>query len=535
MVSSVSSPASRTFRGSSHRGSGARSLAGLNAGLVGLAVAIGVVGYLVGDRTNWTDGFGFDGRFYGNLAQHFFSSLFGHAGVLPPGIGAYSGPKLVGVDSYYALRVVPSGVVWAVDKALAIAPTRSHVVAVFSILDGVMYGVVVLSWCLSADLLRLSTRAKLVGVIALVVNFAVLRTGTYWPVLTDEFAYAEGALSLYLWLRGYTAALVLCTLVAAFTWPLQIPVGLLLILFPYPARALGRAPGQPDDARPQVKPAALAAALVGAILLIEKLTGYASPQGTPGVAWTFPLGLIVASGFVFVVFAYLLPRGGSRGAVSAIRKISPGRAIMAAVVLVVVFAGRAALSHRAGYNDLSLSEGGLWSSALYPGNFLVVFVCYFGPLLVVLALDWPRVGADARRFGPGFALVVIVGLLSALLTDPRKLIDVYPELVLLGVLAAERRFRLTSAELTGFAVLSLILARVWLRIGPLSTDASKINAFPDQRYFMSSGLYTTPLTYLLQLAAVIAMVALLAWRARTRPPAVASASVAATRSSAAYG
>ena len=31
------------------------------------AVAIGIAGYLIGDRTNWTGGFGYDGRLYGEL------------------------------------------------------------------------------------------------------------------------------------------------------------------------------------------------------------------------------------------------------------------------------------------------------------------------------------------------------------------------------------------------------------------------------------------------------------------------------------
>src|SRR5258708_2934915 len=84
--------------------SGAR----LDLTLVLAAVAIGLLGYLIGDRTDWSAGFGYDGRFYGELAKNFPYAVFGHGAVIPPGLGHYAGPKLSGVDSYYAFRILPS-------------------------------------------------------------------------------------------------------------------------------------------------------------------------------------------------------------------------------------------------------------------------------------------------------------------------------------------------------------------------------------------------------------------------------------------
>ena len=107
----------------------------LNGSLTVTAVVIGIVEYLAGDRTNWTSGYGFDGRLYGELATNWASAVFGHGRIIPPGVGAYTGPRLVGVDSYYAFRIVPSGIVWLVSRALDLSPTHAHVVLVFAMLD----------------------------------------------------------------------------------------------------------------------------------------------------------------------------------------------------------------------------------------------------------------------------------------------------------------------------------------------------------------------------------------------------------------
>jgi hypothetical protein len=153
----------------------------LNWSLTVAAVAIGVIGYLLSDRTSWTGGYGYDGRFYGELATNWASAVFGHGRVIPPGIGAYTGPHLVGVDSYYAFRILPSGLVWLVSRALGLAPTHGHVVLVFALLDAAMLGLVIYSWAASSDQLGLNAREKLLGAVALIVSFAALRTGFTSP------------------------------------------------------------------------------------------------------------------------------------------------------------------------------------------------------------------------------------------------------------------------------------------------------------------------------------------------------------------
>jgi hypothetical protein len=471
------------------------------------AVVLGVVGYLIDDRTNWTDGYGYDGRFYGELATNWPSAVFSDGTIVPPGLGGYAGPALSGVDSYYAFRIVPSGIVWLGLQALGLSPTHEHVILLFALLAAGMFGLATFCWCRSADLLGLGEKAKLVGAIGLVVNFAVLKTGTYYPVLTDHVALGLGALSLYLWLRRATVALVVCIVLAAFAWPVHLVVGVLLLLFPPPTDAreqLAAAVPARESWRPARFGAIIGclAALVGMSALIWlQVRGYRSAQGTDQLP-LFPLSVAIVGLYVFAVVAFLLPRGGARQLLGIVRSLAPSRVAIAILVAAGVLVGASLLAQRPGFSATDLFKDAFWSTTLDPGIFIVVLVAYYGPLLLVLLGDLPRVAADAWRLGPAMVAILGLGLGLALVDQPREIIDVYPFVLLASVLAVRRLYTLSAPVVVSFLVVSLVLSRFWFPIGDIGVDITKLQDFPAQRYFMATGTWTSPLSYALQLAAV---------------------------------
>jgi hypothetical protein len=485
---------------------------GLDWSLALMAVAIGVLLYLLDDRTNWSGGFGFDGRFYGELARNFPSAVFGHGAVIPPGLGHYEGPSLTGIDSYYAYRLVPSGLAWLSLQALDLSPTNGHVVGVFAGLDALMFGLATFCWCRSADLLGLGDRAKIVGAIGLIVNFSVFRTGGYYPVSTDQVALGLGALSLYLWLRGATVPLIACIVAACFTWPLHLAIGPLLLLFPPPAGAAGSlaagaAERRPANWRPPrfgVVIGAMTAILAVASLTAIQLGNQVSSTGTPQLP-VFPLSAAVVGVYVFAVVAFLLPSGGWKELVAIVRSIRIPRLLLAIGVLAGVLIAAAAIARRPGFDTGGLLEEGFWSSSLDPGLFIVLFVGYYGLLVLALLVDLPRAAADSWRLGPAMVAIVGGALLAALLTQPREISDAYAFLVLPGVLAFRRLFGFSNTAILAFLGLSILLSRIWLPIGNLSTDLGKLTEFPAQAYYMAAGPWTAPSMYAVQLAGVVAI------------------------------
>ncbi len=495
---------------------------GLDWSLALTAVAIGALLYLLDDRTNWSGGFGFDGRFYGELARNFPSAVFGHGAVIPPGLGHYEGPTLTGIDSYYAYRLVPSGLAWLGLQVLGLSATNSHVVGVFAGLDALMFGLATFCWCRSAGLLGLGDRAKIVGTIGLMVNFSIFRTGGYYPVSTDQVALALGALSLYLWLRGATVPLVACVVAACFTWPLHLAVGPLLLLFPPPADAadLLAADGanrKPARWRPPdfgIVVGAVAAILAVGVLTAIQLGPHLNVVDTPQLP-VFPLSAAVVGLYVFAVVAFLLPAGGLPELREIILSIRIRRLLLAVAVLGGVLIAASAIARRPGFSAGGLLEEAFWSSSLDPGLFIVLFVGYYGLLMLALLADLPRAAADSWRLGPAMAAIVGGALLAALLTQPREISDAYAFLVLPGVLAFRRLFGFSKVSILTFLGLSIVLSRIWLPIGNLSNDLGKLTEFPAQAYYMAAGPWTPPSMYAVQLAGIGAIGAVM-WLATRR-------------------
>lgn len=495
------------------------------------ALAIGILIYLTGDRTNWSGGFGFDGRFYGELAKNFPSATFGHGTVIPPGFEPYTGPRLTGLDSYYVFRIVPSGLVWLGLKVTTLTPTYGHVIGLFAALNAFMFAVATWCWCRSAALLGLGDRAKVLGAMALVINFAVMRVGGYTPVATDQVALGLGALSLYLWLRGWTPALAVTIFLLCFTWPLSFLAGGLLLLLPAPRDLdlFGRAEGADSWGRSwfgisRFSAAVGAVAGIVALIVLTNMQGDGtriSIEGTPQMD-VFPLSAVITALFIFALFAFMLPRT-PRELWAVVRSLRPARIALAVGVVVVARVCGALLTHRAGLDSRGIVEEEFWWTTLDPGLFLVIFVSYWGPLMLALLVDLPRAARDSWRLGPGMAVIVALGLAGSLSTQAREIANILPFLLVPGVLAFRRFFGLGNLALGAFFVIALAFSRIWLYIGPIETSFPALQHFPAQAYYMAQGPWTPPSTYWMQLGAIALTaavgVAALGYRRRSRPPA----------------
>lgn len=502
------------------RGAGAFSGPRLDWTLAAAAVAVGIVLYLLGERTNWNGGFGYDGAFYGELAKNFGSAVFSHGHVTQPAFTPLPGPAPEGVDSYYIFRIVPSGIVWIGLKLTGLAPTNGHVIGLFAALNAFMYGLATWCWCRAAALLGFGDREKVLGTTALVVTFAVLRTGGYFPVVTDPTALGLGSLAFYLWLRGATVPLAATIFLTCFTWPLAFLVGGLLLLLPAPENVRGvfgedrRDPGKAElPSRFGLAVGGVVAVAAVVWLTVRQLGGRVSIEGTEQLP-LFPLSVAITGVFVLAVIAYFLPASGPK-LWRLIRAIRLPRLALAIAVIVVARAIGAVLATRSGFNSREILEEELWWTTFDPGLFLVVFISYLGPLMLALFMDLPRVARDSWKLGPGMAAVVAVGLLGALTTQPREITNVIPFLLVPAVLVVRRHLGLSTPVLVGFFLLSFAFGRLWLHIGPLETNFPALQHFPAQAYYMAVGGWTPPSTYVMQLGAVLLTAAIaLVWARR---------------------
>jgi hypothetical protein len=505
----------------------------LNLALPLIAGALALVVFSFGDRTSWNAGYGYDGVTYGAIAQDFPGAVSGTAPVPNPGAGPDTasgrlGPPPKGVDGYYVKRIVPSALVWTTAKAVGLKPTPREVVRVFALWTVALVVVIALLWCLAADSLRLTAEQKMLGWMALILNYAALKASAYFPVTTDIFAYAEGTALLYFWTRRNSFGIAAVSLLGAFTWPTILWFGLALLVYPLDRRVLA-----PESARPRrldrknvIVAGAAAAAFLAILVYWRSIITKGGTFNTPPLhkIWSvapylLPLGILLATAFVFWTLRWLLPLWDRADLVRLARPLWGPRAAAGALIVVLVFVLQHVIARRSGYlTETGLVHESLPFSALFPGLFAVTVVGYFGPLVALGGLRWRSVTRALHAHGIGITLVALAFLGSVLLVEARKALPTYPLLVPFFVMALGdmrgRRFFLGA-----FAAVSLVASRFWLHIGHWPFDFRTLRDFPAERFHMATGIWTSWQMYLLQLgvgvAATLLLVRLL--RSRSRP------------------
>lgn len=154
-----------------------------------------------------------DASFYTLLARDFYGSL------------ETSGP-------YRIQRILPSAIVYHALRFLSIQATDANIIQSFSILNALLILLIGYLWCVVADELAISSRGKWLGFTGLLLNFAVLKHGSYSPIHTDIAALAIGMLLLHFWVARKALGLYLITAIGSFVWPTVLLQGSLLLLFP---------------------------------------------------------------------------------------------------------------------------------------------------------------------------------------------------------------------------------------------------------------------------------------------------------------
>jgi len=457
-----------------------------------LAVALMAVGYLLTDTINWSHGFGWDGVLYGTLAQHFPSAVAGTGTVLLPGIRNPSSAGPHGLDSYYTLRALPSALAYLLMTGSA--RTVGDTIRAFSALNTLCLGIIAACWWGIARRTGLTRPAAWLGLVGLLASFTT-RTVLYYPVLTDMVGFCLGALAVYLWIAGNNLGLFAATVAAGFAWPSEVLLGMVLLIWPYqpdcrpvPVR---KAPG---------RPLAAAAGLITFVAI-----AYVHHLGWLGLGPWRPSPMALLGGalacalFAYAVIAPLIPTAWHWFIPERTRRWR--RVGLAVLVPVIVLCAQHLISVRPGQGDLSLFGNGLSDASRLPGLFLVAGIGYYGPLLLIGVLLWPRVARLATEHGPGMAIGLALAALFLLFGESRKDLSFFPLEVFAIVGALDRSYRLDTRTVAILGGLSLVASRLWLPIGTLTSQINTVGMSTPAmvRLFASAGVFTTPRMYGLQL------------------------------------
>ena len=183
--------------------------------MVGIIVVIGLLNVFLGEINQVGKGLGYDGKFYGRLATNFVERVMGQQ-----------------IDEYRIQRIIPSGIVYSVFSLFKIPLSIPNIIRGFEFLNVFLLAISVWLYGLIANELKISTKGKWLGFIALFVNFCFLKQYFYFPVQTDITAFALGMFMLLAYFKDMPIALWMLTFVGSFTWPNLLYCGIILIVFP---------------------------------------------------------------------------------------------------------------------------------------------------------------------------------------------------------------------------------------------------------------------------------------------------------------
>jgi hypothetical protein len=441
-----------------------------------------VIYFFIGERAPFNGGLGFDGVFYGHLAQDV--------------------PEILNkrIPEYYLDRILPSLVVWLAARASGVAlSSPDRIVSAFHIYNSLLLLAAAFAWVRLSRTLALSTETAVIGAACLFLNWIVAKQYLYFVVQTDTTAFAAGVLVSLCVIERRLYLLVLTAFVASFAFKTIMPMAMFLIVFPTPA-----ADRQPSwlESRLPLASAALAVLITLYALFWERLTVIAG--GAQLDMLSLPLSIIVLAGYVWYIahsipFTRILASARIRG----FKPIGFFFALWIARLALLSIMAKLFASDVAILDTKRYLLGSFVVAVAKPAVFLIAHVVSFGPSFILFLCNPRRIFDAAALHSAGAALFLIAMMAMSINSESRVLAFAYPLLVTFLCITVQR-VGVTRGFVWVFLACSLLLSRCYLPLNALGmsglprgpmTDVSVLLQFPSQWFFMMIGPYMNWISY----------------------------------------
>jgi len=463
-----------------------------------LVTLFGLAAICFSDRMPVNNGMGFDGRVYGAIVKDLRHQVFDRQ-----------------LDLRFIQRVLPCAVVHYMLRAVGISLQENvNIIHGFQAYNLLLLVIGAYLWSAIAGQLHLGRRGAWLGFVALFGNFAVLRLTFYYPVLTDTTAVVIGLVLVYGFLGRHSLLVMLAGLASAFSWPPALYMSALLLLFPRSA-ARPAVPFRPISFFLYAVPATVIV-VVAAYLFYVKHVILASHVAQTWRA-TAPLAIGIVFVFLAVAVRWLIDQDILTRLVHGYREMSFRPLIMTATMFALA---KLALHfwliprfESAAASITFVVQAEFVSSIAKPAVFLVAHVVYYGPIILVAIFFWPSITANLRSLGLGAVLTALLGLVQGVTSESRHLLAFLPLLVALAAQAMERA-RLPRGHDIVFVLTTLVASKFWMPMTVVSHGP--FDAFPSQSYLMNQGPWMSNLSYAIQSAAVLVLLAIFGWYYRRK-------------------
>jgi len=309
--------------------------------------------------------------------------------------------------------------------------------------------------------------------------------------------------------------LFLISIVAGFVWPTMMLTGLLLLFLPSEQLLL-----YPEERPKSFFPVITSLFLLLFLGLLGMFTGRFFQEGFWNVALhigsilslvLFVLGMMVRNPIDWSKsYEYLMKKTKSQ-------KMGRLLGIFMVFVLVIFLLS----GNNATLQPAALFLGFVKDTLRFPGDFLVGHFMFFGFMIPLSLVFFPRMVKEAAKLGMGMTVVGIFIFVFALHAESRLLLAFFPFMVVL-LLKAVRRYRIVNKDLIVASVVNVSVSLFWLPLNvPGMEEALGLGSkdllemFPAQRYWMHFGHMMSFEVYLVG-GAVFTFLVFLAWKGKVR-------------------
>lgn len=335
--------------------------------------------------------------------------------------------------------------------------------------------------------MRLRSSLSFLGFVLLFVNFAILKETWYNPFSTDFTALILGIGQVNYFVKHERQKLFLVSIVGGFVWPTLLITGLVLIFLPSDAMQLH------DGPRPKSFFPILASAVVLFLLmLVSAFTG----RFATGETWDIVLHKLSLLAMVAFVFVFMVKNPIQwKASWQLLRKKFKSQKVIRLAGILLAFGLIVFLlsGSNQNINIEGLAQSYFGGMLRYPFDFLVGHLMYFGFLIPLSLVFFPRMVKEMAKLGMGFTLVCLILFVLALHPESRLMMPLVPFLVFL-LLKSLRRYQILNKDLYVIGGLNLLLSAFWwpLNVSGMeealsSVQREVISAFPAQRYWLHFG------------------------------------------------
>ncbi len=447
----------------------------------------GVYSVLFRDVIPVASGFGWDGIEYGKIALN-FEGLIGS------------------LDTYRAGRIFPSILIYYVLRLFQLPHNLETVLIAFQIYAIIILVLSSFLYIKIAKIIDLKPIAKWIGFIALFINYPILNLHFYYPALTDGTVFFFSLVYIYSYLTNKYLLLLFTSILAFFTWPTMILIGIVLFVF-----------SKNRENYWNVKINFITTFILISILISPLLFGYLYNVGygsfkllvikfnlfslnNPDIIKPFSLYKLVLALlnilFLYFVFYFIISKINIQQIIKysftkqSLLKIAATIAIIALLVYLKSFIEDkelAAFSTKEAIlriTDLSL---------VFPIQYLVSHISYYGPIIILLIIFYNQFIESLKGYFTPVLFILIIMLFFSIGVESRGLINFYPFVVifLIPIIDFEKIKYLKSFIVT-FVISSIIYSKIWLSVGLPSTEfpncpMENLDKFPMQSYFLNFG------------------------------------------------